>query len=412
MPIAVFSGWTRDQRNAVCASYLGWTLDAFDFFLMVFILEDVAAEFGVPLTDVTVAIFLTLAMRAVGAFIFGRLADRFGRQPVLMLNILLYSVLEFASGFAWSLASFLVLRALFGVAMGGEWGIGAALTMETIPAKARGVVSGMLQAGYPTGYLLASVVFGLLYPWIGWRGMFMVGVLPALLVLFIRRNVKESPSWQPHVAAKAGIISVLKRHWALALYSVVLMTAFNFFSHGTQDLYPTFLREQHHFGPRTVGTIAVIYNIGAIVGGLVFGSLSEHFGRRRMIVIAALLALPVLPLWAFSTTVAALATGAFLMQFMVQGAWAIIPAHLNELSPDAVRGTFPGFVYQLGNLLASANATIQASIAASHGGNFVPAMAWMCGIVAIAIALLAGFGVEAKGTRFGEAAVAEEEVLS
>jgi MFS transporter, SHS family, lactate transporter len=411
MPIAAFSGWTPDQRNAVLASYLGWTLDAFDFFLMVFILEDVAAEFQVPLTDVTLAIFLTLAMRPIGAFLFGRLADRFGRQPILMVDILLYSVLEFASGFAWSLTSLLVLRALFGVAMGGEWGVGASLAMESIPTKARGVVSGLLQAGYPTGYLIASLVFALLYAWIGWRGMFMVGALPGLLVLFIRRNVKESPNWRPHVAKEGGIIPILKRHWSLALYGIVLMTAFNFFSHGSQDLYPTFLREQHHFTPRTVGTIAVIYNIGAIIGGLVLGALSEHFGRRRMIVIAALLALPVMPLWAFSTTAAALAAGAFLMQFMVQGAWGIIPAHLNELSPAAARGTFPGFIYQLGNLLASANATIQAGIAASHGGNFAIALASICGVVAIAIALLAGFGVEAKGTSFGEAAVAKE-VLS
>jgi len=412
MSLAVFSGWSRDQRNAVWASYLGWTLDAFDFFLMVFVLQDIAAEFRVPLTDVTVAIFLTLAMRAVGAFIFGRLADRFGRRPILMVNILLYSLLAFASGFAWSLTSLLVLRALFGVAMGGEWGVGAALTMETIPAKARGVVSGMLQAGYPTGYLLASVAFGLLYPWIGWRGMFMIGVLPALLVLFIRGNVRESPTWRPHASAHGSIVAILRRHWPLALYAVVLMTAFNFFSHGTQDLYPTFLREQHNFSSRTVGTIAVIYNIGAILGGLVVGALSERFGRRRMIVIAALLALPVLPLWAFSTTPAMLAVGAFLMQFMVQGAWGVIPVHLNELSPDAARGTFPGFVYQLGNLLASANATIQASVAASHGGNFALAMAWTCGIVAVVIALLAGFGVEARGTRFGDAAAAREEVFS
>jgi MFS transporter, SHS family, lactate transporter len=403
MPIDAFSGWTQDQRNAVVASFLGWTLDAFDFFLMVFILRDVATEFGVPIADVTVAILLTLAMRAIGAFVFGRLADRYGRQPILMIDILLYSVLEFASGFAWSLTSLLVLRALFGVAMGGEWGIGASLTMETIPAKARGIVSGLLQAGYPTGYLLASIVYAVLYTSIGWRGMFMVGVVPALLVLFVRRNVKESPNWRGRAAEEGGIVPILKRHWTLAVYAIVLMTAFNFFSHGTQDLYPTFLQVQHKFAPYTVGTIAVIYNIGAILGGLTFGALSERYGRRRMIVIAVLLALPVLPLWAFSETAAMLAIGAFLMQFMVQGAWGIVPAHLNELSPDAVRGTFPGFVYQLGNLLASANATIQAGIAASHGGNYGFAMALVCGIVVIAIALLAGFGVEAKGARFGEA---------
>jgi SHS family lactate transporter-like MFS transporter len=395
------SGWSREQKNAVIACFLGWSLDAFDFFLMVFILRDVAKEFGVPITDVTVAILLTLAMRALGAFVFGRLADRFGRRRLLMIDIVLYSILEFASGFAWSLTSLLVLRALFGIAMGGEWGIGASLTMETIPPRARGIVSGLLQAGYPTGYLLASLVYTLLYSSIGWRGMFMIGVVPALLVLFIRRNVRESPSWRPRAPQEGGTLAVLRRHWRLGLYAVILMTAFNFFSHGTQDLYPTFLQIQHGFAPHTVGIIAIVYNIGAILGGLTCGFLSERYGRRRMIVIAALLALPILPLWAFSDTPAMLALGAFLMQFMVQGAWGIIPAHLNELSPDEARGTFPGFVYQLGNLIASANATMQAGIAASHGGNYGLALALVCGSVAVAIALLAGFGVEAKGVAFG-----------
>jgi MFS transporter, SHS family, lactate transporter len=401
MRIAALSGWTNQQRSVVVASFLGWTLDAFDFFLLVFVLKDIAEEFGTDIKIVTVAILLTLAMRPIGAYIFGRAADHWGRRPTLMVNVLLYSFLEFACAFSPNLTVLLILRALYGIAMGGEWGVGASLTMESIPPQGRGFVSGLLQSGYPTGYLLASIVYGLLFPLIGWRGMFMIGVLPALLVFFIRRNVPESPSWKR--PTNGSTVSILRAHWRLGLYAVVLMTAFNFLSHGTQDLYPTFLEVQHGLSPQAVGTIAVIYNIGAILGGILCGSLSERVGRRRTIVSAALLCLPVLPLWAFSSGAPMLALGSFLMQFMVQGAWGVIPAHLNELSPDDARGTFPGFVYQLGNLLASANATIQAALAVYFGGNYGLALALVAGTVAIAIAVMTLLGVEAKGVEFGTA---------
>jgi SHS family lactate transporter-like MFS transporter len=401
MKMAALTGWTREQRSVVIASFLGWTLDAFDFFLLVFVLKDIAQEFNTAISEVTFAILLTLAMRPVGAFLFGRAADRWGRRPTLMVDVLLYSFIEFASGFSPSLTVLLVLRALYGVAMGGEWGVGASLTMESIPPQARGFVSGLLQSGYPAGYFLASIVYGLLFPIIGWRGMFMVGVLPALLVLYIRRRVPESPSWDRAAAARSSTVTMLRSHWRLGIYTVVLMAAFNFFSHGTQDLYPTFLQVQHGFSPQAVGTIAAIYNVGAILGGLLCGALSERIGRRRMIVIAALLSLPVLPLWAFSVSPLLLGIGAFLMQVMVQGAWGVIPVHLNELSPDEARGTFPGLVYQLGNLLASANAPIQAGIAMHFGGNYGVALALVAGTVAIIIAVLTSLGVEAKGVAFG-----------
>src|SRR4051794_8103606 len=399
--------WTAEQRKVVLAGYLGWTLDAFDFFLMVFVLKDIAAEFGVAVGTVTWAITLTLALRPVGAFIFGRAADRFGRRPTLMVDVLLYSVLELASGFAPSLAVLLVLRALFGVAMGGEWEIGASLTMETIPERSRGLVSGLLRAGYPSGYLLASVVYGLLYHSIGWRGLFMLGVLPALLVLYIRRHVPESAAWERTRGQRVSIAATVRREWRLCLYAVILMTAFNFLSHGSQDLYPTYLQVQRHLSTGTVSIIAVAYNIGAIIGGLACGSLSERFGRRRAMVAAALLVVPALPLWAFTSTPVMIALGAFLMQLVVQGAWGVIPVHLNELSPDEARGTFPGFVYQLGNLLASANATIQAGIAEAQGNDYSLALALVVGIVAVVIAALAAFGPEAKGVRFGRAEAAE-----
>ena len=404
MAIAALSGWTSEQKHVVAASFLGWSLDAFDFFLLVFVLKDIAAEFHTDISNVTLAILLTLAMRPIGAFIFGRAADRWGRRPTLMVDIMLYSVLEFASGFAPSLTVLIVLRALYGVAMGGEWGVGASLTMETIPPHARGIVSGLLQSGYPAGYFMASIVYGVLFPYIGWRGMFMVGVIPALLVLYIRRTVPESPSWSKQAADERGsTMAVLKSHWRLAVYAVVLMTAFNFFSHGTQDIYPTFLQEQHKLTPHVVSVIAVVYNIGAICGGILFGSLSERFGRRRCIIIAALLSLPVIPLWAFADSPVMLAIGAFLVQFTVQGAWGIVPVHLNELSPPTARGTFPGFVYQLGNLLASVNATLQAGIAAHFGGNYGLALAIVAGTMAIIIAGLTAVGTEAKGVAFTEA---------
>src|ERR1700729_383135 len=269
MRIEALSGWTSEQRHVVAACFLGWTLDAFDFFLLVFVLKDIAQEFNTQITEVTFAILLTLAMRPVGAYLFGRAADRWGRRPTLMVNVLFYSVIELASGFAPSLTALLVLRAIFGIAMGGEWGVGASLTMESIPPHARGFVSGLLQSGYPTGYFLAAIVYGLLFQYIGWRGMFMVGVIPALLVFYIRRTVPESPSWSKEAAVeRGGTLNVLKSHWKLGIYAVLLMTAFNFFSHGTQDIYPTFLQVQHKFTPHVVSIIAAVYNIGAICGGI------------------------------------------------------------------------------------------------------------------------------------------------
>ncbi|MGG6897218.1 MFS transporter [Rhizobium sp. BR 315] len=398
------------QRNTVIAAYLGWTLDAFDFFILVFVLKHIAEEFHTDVPAVAVAIFLTLAMRPLGALIFGLAADRYGRRVTLMVDVLLYSVFEFLTGFSTGLTMFLVLRALFGVAMGGEWGVGASLTMETIPEESRGLVSGILQAGYPSGYLIASIVFFLLFPIIGWRGMFIVGAVPALLVLYIRRNVQESPAFvQRQSKPQRPFLTVLRENIPLFIWAVLLMTAFNFFSHGTQDLYPTFLETQKQYDSYTVGAIAIVYNIGAIVGGLSFGALSERIGRRRTIVIAALLAIPAAPLWVYGQGPVMLALGAFLMQLFVQGAWGIVPVHLNELSPDEVRGTFPGFAYQLGNLLASGNASIQAGLAKRWGGDYALALLAVACIVAVVVALFAGFGFEKKGVRFGDKSADEAD---
>ena len=397
---------SRHQKHVVAACYLGWTLDAFDFFIMVFVIGDIAKEFGTDRTTVTWAITLTLFLRALGAYLFGRLADRFGRRPTLIADVLTYSALEFLTGFAPSLTVFLILRALYGIAMGGEWGVGASLTMESIPARWRGPVSGLLQAGYPSGYLLATLLYRIAYGggWVGWRGMFMIGVLPALLVLYIRRNVPESPDWEQRRASKesGNFGLVLRRHLPLAIYAVLMMTAFNFFSHGTQDLYPSFLQHEHGMTIDEVTTIAIVYNVGAMIGGLVFGELSQRIGRRPAIIIAALLSIPVIPLWAFSASPLYIGLGAFLMQICVQGAWGVIPAHLNEISPAEVRGTFPGLTYQLGNCLAAANATIQSAAADSwFGGNLSWPLAGVAAIVAVVIAIMVGFGREARDVRMG-----------
>lgn len=394
----------RRQWATFVASVLGWTLDSFDFFLMVFVVRAIAKDFHSQIGEVSLSIGLTLMFRPFGAYFFGWLAEKFGRRPILMIDILLFSSLELASAFAPSLSVFLVLRALFGFAMGGEWGIGASLVMESIPARSRGAVSGILQQGYPLGYLLASVVYGLFFDRFGWRGMFMVGVLPALLVLFIRIWVKESPVWEKTHATRAStnLIGALARNWKMFFYVIILMTAFNFFSHGTQDLYPTFLQVQHGLSTQTVSCILIVMNVGAILGGLTFGLWSQRIGRRRAIIISSLLALPIIPLWAFSNTPLLLGLGAFLLQIAVQGAWGVIPAHLNELSPPEVRGTFPGFAYQLGNLFASCNAIFQATLAKSYGDNFGLALAVVLAASALAIVIITACGREAKEMIFVE----------
>ncbi|HEY2836481.1 MAG TPA: MFS transporter [Rhizomicrobium sp.] len=443
--MAFLTGWTPRERHAVLASYLGWALDAFDFFVLVFVLKDVAATFQVPISGVAWALTLTLAFRPLGAFIFGRLADRYGRRPVLMANVAFYSLFGFLTAFAPSLTAFYVIRSLFGVAMGGVWGIGASLAFETVKSEKRGFVSGLLQSGYATGYLGASIVFGLLYHLIGWRGLFMVGLVPAaFLIGYIWLAVAESPAHEirkgTHVRLPllgmqvAGVLiggylayllttailfpalgwysvalilpaaaiiayaasPYVRKHWRLLLFAVVMMTAFNFFSHGTQDIYPTFLQKQHGFDTATVSIIAVLYNIAAIVGGIAFGSLSQRIGRRRASIIAALLGVPVAFLWAFSSTAVLLAVGAILMQISVQGAWGVVPAHLNELSPSDSRGTFPGTVYQLGNLIASVNAVLQTTVAERTGGNYAIALAAVAICAALMISICMKLGPEAK----------------
>ena len=391
---------TPPQRNTVIASYLGWTLDSFDFFILVFVLQDIATEFNVGIATVSIALGLTLAFRPVGAYIFGHLADKYGRRRTLMADVLLFSVLEVASGFAPEITSFLILRALFGIAMGGEWGVGAALTMESIPIKARGAVSGILQSGYPMGYLLAALVFAVLYEHIGWRGMFIVGGLPALLVLYIRRNVPESPIWQRQGPAKITMVTALRQHWKKFGFAVLMMAVFSFGTHGTQDLYPTMLRLERGLSPAFVGMIAVIYNIGGLCGAVFWGTYSERVGRRRAIITAMCLAMLVIPFWAFSTNIAVIAASAFFIQFMIQGSAGVLPVYLNEISPPEVRGTFPGFAYQFGVLFSSGNANMQIALAMWLGGSYSASLAIVAGVVTVLMAIVMCFGYESKGLSF------------
>jgi len=411
-----FRRLTTAQRHVFAAAFLGWTLDSLDFFLLIFCVKAIASDFKAMPSAVLGAVFMTQAFRPLGALVFGMLADRYGRRPVLMANILGFSVIELACAFAPSLGALLVLRALFGFAMGGEWGVGAALAFESLPTEGRGVFSGILQEGYAAGSILASAAFALLFagvhwhgiviPGIGWRGLFMLGSAPALLAFYVQARVPESPVWlaeaeQRRKAATAvrgpGLIPAhLKEFLPTFLFLILLMTAFMSFSHGTQDVYPTFLAVAAKLKPQTIGLIGVLYGLGSIAGGLVFGMLSERWGRKRAIVTAALLAIPVIPLFAYGHSAWALGAGAVLMQFMVQGAWGVVPAYLTELSPAPVRATAPGLAYQLGGLITSWNGKAQA-LAAERWGNYPLVLAVTVIVVALMLAGLASLGTEAKG---------------
>jgi len=413
-----FKRLTGPQRHTFLAAFLGWTMDSLDFFILIFCIPAIAKEFHTQPSAVLGAVFLTQAFRPVGALLFGMLADRYGRRQVLMANILSFSVIELACAFAPSLTVLLALRALFGLAMGGEWGVGAALVFETLPKEGRGTFSGILQEGYAMGSILASGAFALFFngfalagmhvPGIGWRGMFILGSMPALLVFYVQARVAESPVWlagaQNRLERAAGVgrrdgigtSALLKKFLPTFLFLILLMTAFMSFSHGTQDVYPTFLTMAVKLKPSTVGLIGVLYGVGSILGGFVFGTLSERWGRKRAIVTAALLSIPVIPLWAYGHSAWTLGAGAVLMQFMVQGAWGVVPAYLTELSPAPVRATAPGLAYQLGGLVTSWNGKAQA-LAAERWGNYPAVLAITVIVVALALAGLALMGREAKG---------------
>jgi len=407
--IRLFKILNRDQRNTFVACFLGWALDALDFFLVTFVLIPIGHDFGQSIPKVAFAITLTLMMRPVGAFIFGLLGDKFGRRIPLMGDIIFYSVMELLTAFAPNFTVFLILRALFGIGMGGEWGLGASLAMESLPTQTRGLFSGILQQGYAVGYLLAALVYWIVFPHFGWRGLFVTGVLPAFLVIYIRARVPESPVWQrDRICGERSPMKMsifVKQHGALLIYAALLMTAFNYMSHGTQDLYPTYLEKQRGFGVSAKSMISIVYATGAICGGAVMGFLSQQWGRRRVIILSAICGMLLIPLWIFAPTTALLIMGGFSIQFMVQGAWGVVPVHLNELSPPEFRGTFPGLAYQLGNFAAAYAAQQQAWLAehfrSSNGQpNYAITMALVETVVFLVIILLAAIGREERGKEF------------
>jgi len=393
---------TADQRNAILAGFLGWTLDAFDFFLVVMTLTAIAHDFGRTDRAVALSITLTLAFRPVGAFIFGLLADRYGRRIPLMIDIVFYSIVEVLSGLAPTFTTFLILRALFGIGMGGEWGVGASLVMEKVPPKWRGIVSGLLQQGYAAGYLLAAVCYLVVFPRFGWRPLFFIGGLPALLALFIRARVKESEVWhRTREQSWSHLGRAIGRHWKLYLYLTILMATMNAVSHGTQDLYPTFLQRDWGFTPQRRAALTAFSMVGALLGGTLCGLLSDRLGRRRTIVLSLAGAALVIPAWAFAPSLPVLVAGAFCMQCFVQGAWGVIPAHITELSPDSVRGFLPGFAYQCGVLLASSIAWLEAVFATTTSYHW--SMAFTAGTVFALCAVVTLLGPERKGVVYGAA---------
>jgi SHS family lactate transporter-like MFS transporter len=389
-----------DHRAALTAGFLGWTLDAFDFFLVTLCLTAIGKEFHRSDQDIALSLTATLAFRPVGAFVFGLLADRYGRRLPLMIDLVFFSICEVATGLAPNYTTFMVLRALFGIGMGGEWGVGASLAMEKVPPRLRGVLSGLLQQGYATGNLLAAITYFFLFQRWGWRPLFFLGGLPALLALFVRFRVKESEVWEKSKEESwSGLGRAIVSHWKLFLYLTLLMTMMNFVSHGTQDMYPTFLERQWHFGPSQRSLMTGISMIGAIVGSLIMGLVSDRYGRRRAMIIALLGGIVMVPLWAYAPSTALLMLGAFLVQFMVQGSWGVIPAHLSELSPDSVRGFMPGFSYQCGVLVASSVVYIEPVLAKSVG--YANAMALTAATVFALAAMVTAAGKERKGQIFG-----------
>ncbi|MEO5936286.1 MAG: MFS transporter [Terriglobales bacterium] len=392
---------SRGNWHAVTAGFLGWTLDAFDFFVVIFLYDTLATHFNVPKSQIIWAVTATLFFRPVGAVIFGLLADRYGRRVPLMANVIFFSVVGFATGFANEYWVFFLLRCLYGIGMGGEWGVGASLAMENAPPRWRGLLSGVLQSGYSIGYLLAAIAARVILPDpdLSWRWMFWIGGLPALLALYIRSSVPESEAWRQHrLPDFASIARMVAGQWKRFSYLVLLMTLFMFLSHGTQDLYPDFLKTEFKVPPRTVADLAILYNIGAVLGAIIFGHLSERIGRRKSILAALALSFSVLPFWAFGGDVFVLACGAFIMQMGVQGAWGIVPAHLNEMSPDSVRGLMPGLAYQMGILFASPTNNIQHALQETFGYS------WAIGgfefFVIISLALVTWLGTENKGKSF------------
>ncbi len=366
---------TEPWVGAFVAGMAGWTLDAFDFFLVMMALTSIGHQFGQSIPHMALAAWITLVLRPVGAFFFGGISDLHGRRLPLMINLCLFAVIEVATGFAPNFTVFLIIRAVFGIVMGGQWGIGVSLAMEKVPAHYRGILSGLLQQGYALGFLLAAGAYFTMFNRWGWRPLFFLGSIPALgFAIFVKFYVTESDTWKRNRQTSfAGLGRVLVSHWALFLYFIVFMMAMHMSSHGTQDMYPTFLEKDWGILGRQKAAITAISMVGAILGGLSIGWISDRIGRRRAMMLSLIGAVVIIPLWAFSHTLSFLILGAVLMQFFVQGAWGVVPAHVAELSPDSVRGSLPGMGNQIGVILSGGVGYLEASFAHNH--TYASAMA-------------------------------------
>jgi SHS family lactate transporter-like MFS transporter len=384
---------------AVSSGILGWILDAFDFFVLVFLVDVLANHFHVSKGEIVWTITITLATRPIGALVLGSLADRYGRRRPLIAAVLYFSIITACTPFAPNYLVFVVLRALYGIGMGGYWGIGASLVMESSPSRWRGLFSGIMQAGYSGGYLLAAVALRVIEPRFGWQWMFLCGLGIAVLIAVLTLLSPESSSWQKHRPASfAEVAAVVWQHKKDFVYLVLMMTAMICLSHGTQDLYPDFLKTVHGFSNGVVSNLAILYNVGAIIGAMVVGHYSDQLGRRVAIILALVICALSIPLWAFGSTVLMLAIGSFVMQFGVQGAFGVIPAHLNELSPDSVRSLFPGVVYQLGVLISAPAVVVEFTLRKHFGYQWALTIFEMC--VIFVLFLIFGFGPERKGHNF------------
>jgi SHS family lactate transporter-like MFS transporter len=404
-PAAMTAAERANQRNAVLAGFLGWTLDAFDFFVLTFVIQDVATAFGRSRADIAGTVGLALITRPVGAIIFGLVADRYGRRIPLMLNVIFYAIISVLCGLAPNYMTFVLLRLAFGIGMGGEWGVGASLALESASPRLRGLLSGLLQEGYALGNLLAALAYRSVYvsvhashPDYAWRVMFFLGGAPALLSLFIRAKVKESEAWHEHRVDWQTYRSGIWQHWPRFVYLVLMMTMMAFMSHGTQDMYPTFLQHERQYSPSDTASLTIITNIGAICGGLAFGWYSDQAGRRRAMITSALFGMLTVPLWVLAPGTALIALGGFLIQFFVQGCWGVIPAHINELSPPQYRGFFPGLAYQLGAAFTAGIPWLEATLAEHF--TYSQAMAGVALTVMLGVATVSFFGPEAHRVAF------------
>ncbi|KAJ8103622.1 major facilitator superfamily domain-containing protein [Lipomyces tetrasporus] len=373
-PFRTLALLNRSQWLFFSVAFAGWTWDAFDFFTVSLTASEIAADLNRTVADITWGITLVLMLRSVGAIAFGLLADKYGRKWPFIANCVLFLVLELGTGFVQTYAQFLGVRALFGIAMGGIYGNCAATALEDCPLKARGIISGLLQQGYAFGYLLAVVFNRALTSTTahGWRSLFWFGAGPPVLIIIFRMCLPETDAYkaqkQLERESRTGAFMQMakasfKEYWHIMIYLVIIMAGFNFMSHGSQDLYPTMLSVQLEFRADRSTVTMCVANLGAITGGILFGHMSDFIGRRLSIMIACVLGGALIYPWAFVRNDGIMAA-VFFLQFMVQGAWGVIPIFLSELSPPALRAFVVGLAYQLGNLASSASSTIEATIGA------------------------------------------------